>query len=55
MEEINTNITKVLAATNLANGFVEIDSDLLDFAHDTEAQDIVLKQIRQKLTALNAI
>lgn len=55
LERISINITEVLAATNLANGILEIDSDLVDFAHDTEAQDIVLKQIRKKLTALNAI
>ena len=55
LEEINTNIGTVLAATKLTNQIVKIDSDVLDFAHDKEAQDIVLKRIHQKLTALDVV
>ncbi|MDA8259362.1 MAG: deoxynucleoside kinase [Betaproteobacteria bacterium] len=55
LQEINTHIVKALTATNLVNGIVEIDSGLLDFAHDAGVQDIVLRQIHQKLTALNVV
>lgn len=55
LEEINTNIAKVLAATSLANEILEIDSGRLDFAHNSGVQDNVLKHIRQKLTALNVV